>query len=88
AGGLQELGRVRVFGRTTSGQALPAVLDELPNGDGFYHPIADFITPKGTRFEGRGVVPDEVVPLDRPSLLAGKDPALERAISWITSKGN
>jgi carboxyl-terminal processing protease len=84
-GGLQELGRVHVFGRVTAGQALPAIYDELPNGDAFYHPIADFITPKGTRFEGRGVIPDEEVPLDRRALLMGKDPALARAVEWIAS---
>jgi len=83
AGGLQEHGRARVFGRTTSGQALPAVYSKLPNGDALYHPVADLLTPEGTRFEGRGVAPDEAVPLDRPALLAGRDPALEKALQWI-----
>ncbi|MGZ8919674.1 MAG: S41 family peptidase [Limisphaerales bacterium] len=82
-GGLQEHGRVRVFGRTTAGQALPAVYDKLPNGDALYHPVADFITGKGVRFEGRGVVPDEAIALDRRALISGDDPALERAIQWI-----
>jgi carboxyl-terminal processing protease len=83
AGGLQEHGRVRVFGRTTAGQALPAVYQELRNGDYLYRPVSDFITPKGVRFEGRGVVPDESVPLDRAALLAGRDLPLERALHWI-----
>jgi carboxyl-terminal processing protease len=82
-GGLQEHGRVRVFGRTTAGQALPAIYESLPNGDYLYHPVSDFVTPKGVRFEGRGVVPDETVPFDRASLLAGKDLVLERALDWI-----
>jgi carboxyl-terminal processing protease len=82
-GGLQEHGRVRVFGRTTAGQALPAVYNKLPNGDALYHPVADFVTGSGMRFEGRGVVPDEPVALDRKALLAGQDPALERALQWI-----
>jgi carboxyl-terminal processing protease len=84
-GGLQELGRVRVFGRVTAGQALPAVYDELPNGDALYHPIADFVTAKGVRFEGRGVIPDEEVSLDRQALLAGKDTVLTAAAEWIAS---
>ena len=83
AGGLQEHGRVRVFGRTTAGQALPAVYNELPNGDALYHPVADFVTDKAVRFEGRGVIPDEVVPLDRKTLLTGRDPVIERALHWI-----
>jgi carboxyl-terminal processing protease len=82
-GGLQEYGRVRVFGRTSAGQALPAIYQELRNGDYLYRPISDFVTPKGVRFEGRGVVPEEIVPLDRASLLAGKDVTLERALRWI-----
>jgi carboxyl-terminal processing protease len=82
-GGLQEHGRVRVFGRTTAGQALPAVHNKLPNGDALYHPVADFLTGSGVRFEGRGVVPDEPVALDRNALLAGRDQVLERAIQWI-----
>jgi carboxyl-terminal processing protease len=86
-GAMQELGRVRVFGRRSSGQALPAMLDELPNGDAFYHPISDFVTGKGTRFEGRGVVPDEEIPLERAALLAGKDADVERAVKWIQSNG-
>lgn len=82
-GGLQEHGRIRVFGRTTAGQALPAVYHRLPNGDTLYHPIADFVTDKGVRFEGRGVVPDEAVPLNRQALLSGRDETLERALNWI-----
>jgi carboxyl-terminal processing protease len=85
-GGLQEHGRVRVFGRTTAGQALPAIYDALPNGDALYHPVADFVTPQGTRFEGRGVVPDEEVPLNRASLLSGVDPVLRAAQHWIASE--
>ena len=82
-GGLQENGRVRVFGRTTAGQALPAVYERLPNGDALYHPVADFATSKGLRFEGRGVVPDEQVNLSRAALLAGRDVVLDRALQWI-----
>src|SRR5205823_6055461 len=33
AGGLQSLGRARIFGRQTMGEALPAVTKRLPNGD-------------------------------------------------------
>lgn len=86
AGGMQDLGRARVFGRTTAGQALPAVYENLPNGDSLYRPVADFIPPKGQRLEGRGVIPDEIVPLSRESLLAGRDDALDAAIRWLNSR--
>lgn len=83
AGGMQALGRARVFGQTSMGQALPAMFDRLPNGDVLIHAYGDFVTADGTRLEGRGVVPDEEVPLTRPELLAGRDATLERALQWI-----
>ncbi len=82
AGGLQALGRARVFGSQTSGQALPAVTERLPNGDILYHAIADFLSPTGKPLEGDGVRPDVVAPLTRAALLAGRDPALDAAVSW------
>ena len=86
-GGMQSLGRVRVFGQTTMGQALPALFDKLPNGDVMIHAYADFVTGNGTRLEGRGVIPDEPTPLTREDLLAGRDRALEAALAWIDSAG-
>jgi carboxyl-terminal processing protease len=82
AGGLQALGRARVFGAQTSGQALPSVPERLPNGDILYHAIADFLSPTGKPLEGDGVRPDALTPLTRQALLAGKDPAREAALAW------
>ena len=82
-GGMQSIRRVRVFGQTTMGQALPALFDKLPNGDVLLHAYADFVTGDGTRLEGRGVIPDEPTPLTRADLLAGRDRALDAALAWI-----
>ena len=83
SGGLQSLGRARVFGQTSMGQALPALFDRLPNGDVLIHAWGDFVTGTGVRIEGRGVVPDEPVALTRAELLAGRDATLEGALAWI-----
>lgn len=83
AGGMQALGRARVFGEASSGQALPSLMPRLPNGDVLLHAIADFVGPDGERWEGRGVVPDAVAAPARAALLAGRDPALEAALAWI-----
>ncbi len=83
SGGLQSLGRARVFGETSMGQALPALFDRLPNGDVLIHAWGDFVTGTGVRIEGRGVIPDEPVALDRSALLAGRDATLEGALAWI-----
>jgi carboxyl-terminal processing protease len=81
-GGLQSLGRVRVFGTTTMGQALPASTKTLSNGDVLMYAIGDFVTSTGVRLEGRGVVPDEVVPLEPAALAAGHD-AMAAALEWL-----
>lgn len=83
AGGLQALGRARVFGQRTVGAVLPSLMDRLPNGDVLQHAFADFVTAAGDRLEGRGVVPDEPVPVTREGLLEGRDAPLEAAMSWI-----
>lgn len=83
AAGLQHLGRARVFGDTSAGQALPAMLTRLPNGDALMYAVADYTAPDGRRLEGQGVVPDERAPASRPALLAGRDEAVRAAVRWI-----
>ncbi len=86
AGGVQSVGRAHVFGETSAGAVLPATLTRLPSGDVLMHALGDFKTADGTALEGRGVVPDEVVPLTREDLLAGRDPQLEAALAWIAAR--
>ncbi|MGD8277920.1 MAG: S41 family peptidase [Gemmatimonadota bacterium] len=86
AGGMQALGRARVFGENSAGQALPATLLRLPNGDVLMHVVADFTMPGGIRIEGRGIRPDEAEPLHRSDLLAGTDAPLEAALHWIRAR--
>lgn len=88
AGGMQAVGRARIFGETTMGQALPASFTRLPNGDTLLHAIADFVTADGTRLEGRGVVPDQAVRVSGPALAAGQDPVLAAALAWIDAQGH
>jgi carboxyl-terminal processing protease len=87
AGGLQDLGRARVFGSRTAGMALPSRIDRLANGDGFQYAIANYVSAGGQPLEGRGVIPDEEVPLTREVLLSGRDPVLDAAVEWIESQG-
>jgi carboxyl-terminal processing protease len=83
AEGLQRVGRARVFGTPSAGQALPAALVRLPNGDVLMHVIADFTGPDGSRIEGRGVVPDVVVETTREDLLQQRDAVMSAALAWI-----
>jgi carboxyl-terminal processing protease len=86
AGGLQDLGRARVFGRRTPGAALPSTIEELPNGDRFQYAIADYVSAGGKVLEGHGVTPDVPVALDPKLLRAGKDPDIVAATRWIQEK--
>jgi carboxyl-terminal processing protease len=83
AGAMQSAGRARVFGRQTMGQALPASTRTLPNGDVLLHVVGDFVTPDGRSLEGRGVVPDQPVPLSIATLASGRDPDVDTALAWI-----
>ncbi len=87
AGGLQDLGRARVFGTRTAGMVLGSSIEKLPSGDGFQYVFAGYVTSGGRKLEGAGVVPDVVAPPDRKALLAGGDPALDAASSWILRHG-
>jgi carboxyl-terminal processing protease len=85
AASLQSIGRVRVFGRPTMGQALAAVTKRLADGDVFMYALGDFVTSTGRRVEGDGVTPDVVVPLSAAGLAAGHDSTLEAALAWVDS---
>ena len=85
AAGMQALGRARVFGEASAGQALPAAMLRLPSGDVLMHPIADHEDAAGRRVEGTGVQPDVVTPLTRADLSAGRDAALEAARAWLAT---
>ena len=85
AGGLQDLGRARIFGVRTAGAALPSDIIRLPNGDGFQYAQAIYTSVKGKVLEGAGVTPDTVVRQTREALLAGHDLVIEAAEQWIVS---
>ncbi|MBU0638409.1 MAG: hypothetical protein KKB50_06050 [Planctomycetes bacterium] len=85
-GGMQDIGRARVFGTTTAGAALPSMFEKLPNGDVLQYAHADYVSAAGGRLEGAGVTPDEEITLDGAALRAGRDPVLEAALKWIESQ--
>ncbi len=83
AGGMQAIGRARIFGSRSAGQAMPASFKRLPNGDLLYYAFANFVLPDGRRLEFKGVQPDVEAPWRRQSLLKGHDAALDAALHWI-----
>jgi carboxyl-terminal processing protease len=83
AGGLQDIGRARIFGTRTAGMVLASAIEKLPDGDGFQYVFASYRSAKGQLLEGRGVVPDAEAPPERGALLRGEDVALAAALRWI-----
>jgi carboxyl-terminal processing protease len=83
SGGLQDLGRARLFGARTAGFSGRGSLLKLPNGDIFMHMTAQHVRANGTDVEGNGIAPDVEAPPTRESLLAGKDAALDAALEWL-----
>lgn len=88
AGGLQAIGRARVFGSTTAGMALPSIITKLPSGDGLQYATANYVSADGRVLEGNGVAPDVQVKPDRAMLLEGRDPVIEAAEAWIAGGRN
>ncbi len=86
AGGLQDIGRARIFGTRTMGAALPSVFEKLPNGDGFQYAIANYVSEGGRELEGDGVTPDVEVALTRETLLDGHDIVIDAAVAWIRAE--
>jgi carboxyl-terminal processing protease len=83
SGAMQSQGRATIIGERTSGCVLVADLKPLSNGASFLYPLAQTQMADGTVLEGRGVIPDIEVALDRESLLGGVDPQLEAAIQHL-----
>lgn len=88
AGGLQDSARAVIVGERSAGATLPSVAKELPTGAILQYAFADFVTANHQRLEGRGVIPNVSVKLDRRSLLAGRDAQLEAALGAIETRGN
>ena len=83
SGGLKDLGLARVFGTKSAGLVLPSTVAKLPSGDGFQYAMAGYTSASGRELEVNGVIPDEEISLTRSTLLSGKDPVVEAALSWL-----
>ena len=83
AASLQAVGRAVVFGEPSPGSVMEMDRKIFSNGAILMYPVAQLATPDGTVLEGRGVVPDIEVALDRAMLLKGIDSQLLVAIKHL-----
>ncbi len=84
AQGMQDIGRARVFGQRSAGQALPSFIEKLPNGYLFQYAVANYVSTNGKTLEGNGVTPDEIVENPKPD--DQNDPVVAAAVKWIKSQ--
>jgi len=85
AAGMQETHRAVVIGDTSAGNTLPSGILKLPTGALFQYAFGNYQSPDGIFLEGRGVVPDWIVKLNRRALLRG-DPQLTAAIAKLRQR--
>jgi len=81
---LQEQKRAVVFGTNSCGCVL-AFLDYKPLKGGGDLTLSEFgfITPKGKKLEGEGIVPDKIIPLNLKDVRAGRDATLREAEQFL-----
>jgi carboxyl-terminal processing protease len=86
ANALKESSRARIVGQNTCGCVLAIRRRHmLPDGGELDVSEMDYRTSTGVRLEGVGVMPDEAVAVRRKDLLARRDRALERALTYLMS---
>ncbi len=80
AGGLQDIGRVKVVGQRSCGCLLAYLgYASVPGGAELAYSEIGMISAKGRRIEREGVIPDIEVPITREDLRVNRDRALEAA---------
>ncbi len=80
AAGMQQTGRAIIVGDISAGATLPSAVIKLPTGGLFQYALGTYETDDGKLLEGRGVVPDWIVKINRRNLLRSGDPQLAAAL--------
>jgi len=84
---MQELGRAKIVGEPSCGCLLAYLgYANIPGGGELAYSEVGFVTPKGRRIEGAGVIPDKLVPLTQADLQVARDRALEAVQELIATQ--
>lgn len=83
SGVLQEAGRARIVGRTTSGNVEIVYGYDFEDGSRAWIAQETFYPPSGTDWEETGIVPDVEIPLDWDEFTVEDDPQLEAALDLL-----
>jgi carboxyl-terminal processing protease len=74
AGALQDWGRAVVLGTQTFGKGSVQTIIPLSDGSGLRLTTAKYFTPKGRSIHGKGVTPDILVEVPKPTPVAAAEP--------------
>ena len=87
AAAMQDHGRAVVVGETSCGCLLGYLgYASIPGGGELAYSEIGFVSPKGRRIEGVGVVPDKLTPLTQTDLQLSRDRALEEAQEMLQAE--
>jgi carboxyl-terminal processing protease len=81
AAALKEHRNTPIIGSKSAGAVLVSVMAPLPAGWSLQYPLMDFVTSKGVRLEGNGLVPDAEAPTPK---FKEADVAIEKALALFT----
>ena len=83
AGALQDYERAMLIGEKTFGKGSVQLIYELSDTSRLHVTVAKWFTPNGNEIDGTGLAPDIEVLFTEEDHAEGRDPQLERAISFL-----
>jgi carboxyl-terminal processing protease len=83
AGALQDRERAVLIGEGTFGKGSVQLIYELSDNSRLHVTVAKWFTPKGNKIDGVGLTPDIEVLFSEEDHATGRDPQLERAITFL-----
>jgi len=86
AGALKDHGRATIIGEQSFGKGTVQLPHTLSDGSQLRVTIAQWFTPNGNLIHKVGIIPDVVVEMTQEDVFEGRDPQLDRAISFLQGK--
>ncbi len=83
AAALRDVIQAPVIGEKSAGAVLASVIVPVGSGFSLLYPVFDYVTIRGERLEGQGVVPDATAPTPAYVPKGKKDPGIENAMALL-----